>query len=958
LKGMDDTGRTLLLTSQNVSALQSNHQEIVDYLLENQPSIYFAQEISISGSHYKDIGGYKVHYTERNGQKGGGVAIWVKDDLPAEKVEEISFFKQGDFESIAVKMLPKKRCFINIYRPPKGNLDTFFLNLEKQLKFGSQQQAKIFIAGDFNINLKLKNNTTLRLEQLLQTYNCTQLVKTTTRPNRSGGSLIDVTIISGNHNLFECRTAATMISDHWGIETFETKRRKLLKNIEQTTLCLSQENINKCKVEIEKQDWYQWSKRPCGLSEMTKSLTEIIRGVVAKICTKRVGNKRKLNPWYTKELNKQRQRCIKLQQKLEKQHTAEREMEYKAAKAEYKRSLWMQKKKYYEIKFKDPAKDPKQTWKMINELSGRKKSNAGVTSLVKDGISLEGINMANGLNDYFRNVPIKLAKTLPKAKHSFEYYLNNAPTSQSNLMVESVTQDDVFLALKGIKPKKGLDSDGISTFLLKELRHQLAHPLTTIFNRCIKEATWPGAFKIARVVPIPKKGNSISVENYRPISLLPAMSKVLERVVHKQIREHIETRGLLTEDQFGFRPGRCTQHAIMKTVAKIQSNLNEKRKVAVTLLDVSKAFDTVSSEILLQKLQRYGFGKSLLDLIQSYLSNRWQFVDTGGAKSNLVKLETIGVPQGSILGPLFFIIYINDLSYTFNSTPSKTDLTKFADDALLLHSNKCAAKLGEEMTEQLDVAVDWFAANKLSINKSKTELLLYGTTPLECKVKMKGDVVTPVEKAKYLGVILDNKLSFKDHMLKVIGKVKAGTYMLQSCKQFLPRKVRLDVFNALIKSHAEYCLPVWGNLCRKDHIKQLDLVLKKGIRMVGNLGRFAHTGDFSREMKILNLGDLIEVSSLKVCKQIIDGTGPPALNRLLVARTNEKLRRNIRLTPTKGDRLSLNISETFNKLPRDIRLLAEAKGGFIETVTHNKLTTYRDNCAGRRCTACIAKKNL
>ena len=224
-------------------------------------------------------------------------------------------------------------------------------------------------------------------------------------------------------------------------------------------------------------------------------------------------------------------------------------------------------------------------------------------------------------------------------------------------------------------------------------------------------------------------------------------------------------------------------------------------------------------------------------------------------------------------------------------------------------------------------------------------------------MKILGEEIKPVNEAKYLGVILDNKLRFKAHSQKVTDKVKAGTYLLQACRHLLPKRARLDVFNALIKTHIDYCLALWGNLCRSGDLKEIETIYKKAIRLVENIGRFAHTGNAFKELKVLQLHDLIEVASLKICEQVINSTSPQSMKNFLGVRKNENLRKNIRIQPLQNDKISNTIAKHFNDLPKGSRLLVETKGGMIATITSIKLQSYKDNCSGRNCSACLASKN-
>ena len=346
----------------------------------------------------------------------------------------------------------------------------------------------------------------------------------------------------------------------------------------------------------------------------------------------------------------------------------------------------------------------------------------------------------------------------------------------------------------------------------------------------------PEQLKIAKVIPIYKKENAEIFSNYRPVSVLPYFSKILERLVFNRCMDYIDKNNLLNEKQFGFRPNHSTYMAIIELVDKIANAVERNETTVGIFLDLSKAFDTINHDILLYKLEHYGFRGVALDWLKSYLSNRKQFVRYQMQDSNH-KIINCGVPQGSILGPLLFILYINDIV----NTTSLLELILFADDTTLLFSHQDIASQNDIINNELQEICNWFQANKLSVNASKTNYMVLGThhstrkfidinqdidiltdsessgsrdvEKVKLNVKLDGVSLNRVSSTKFLGVIIDENLTWKNHIDAISKTISRNIGMLTKLKHFVPENILYSLYCTLILPYINYGVLIWGNTC-------------------------------------------------------------------------------------------------------------------------------------------------
>ena len=470
-------------------------------------------------------------------------------------------------------------------------------------------------------------------------------------------------------------------------------------------------------------------------------------------------------------------------------------------------------------------------------------------------------DIANGFNNFFVNIGPNLATSIDNNDlNPYHTYLLH-PT-QCKFKFNLIDENHVKKIISDMKPKTSSGFDKISLKLLKTCSSSLAKPITLIINQSLATGIFPDLLKIAKVIPIFKKDNEQLFDNYRPISLLPVISKVFEKVVHIQTFKYFTENLLFYKHQYGFREDHSTELASLELVDRLYKIIDSNSTPITVFLDLSKAFDTINHEILLAKLKYYGLENKELKWFTSYLTNRKQFVDINGTVSDMKSITT-GVPQGSILGPLLFLIYINDLSHATDLLP-----IVYADDTTVIDSIGSISANSENIditintiNTKLDTIYQWLCANKLSLNVKKNKYMMFylketTQTQRNLPIKINNQQIDKTTEFKFLGITIDSKLSWKPHIQAISKKISRTCGVLSQLKRYLPSDILCTIYNSLICSHLNYGISSWGF----GNYTQLSKFQKRALRYIDNAKYNAHTGPIRQKFRLLTIDDIFKLS--------------------------------------------------------------------------------------------------
>ena len=377
-------------------------------------------------------------------------------------------------------------------------------------------------------------------------------------------------------------------------------------------------------------------------------------------------------------------------------------------------------------------------------------------------------------------------------------------------------------------PNKGAPLDKIPTLIFKKTSHILTPIISELFNLSIRQGVFPSCLKTGRVIPIFKSGKKDQTTNYRPITTLPVLAKIFEKLAHKRMTNFIDKFNLIGRNQFGFLAGHNTSDALLEFLDKAYDAINQNKVLLAIFLDFSKAFDTVDHEILLKKLDFYGFRGTSLQWIRSFLNNRTQFVEINQNRSSVSRLN-VGVPQGSTLGPLLFLLYINDLSKSLTQLKS----IHFADDTTLYLDMKPSIDHTLLINTELTRVQSWINANKLSLNVQKTNYMIISNRMGhdDLNICLNGQSIERTDNHKFLGVLIDDKLRFNKHVEMLCSKMAQSIGMMRRISHLVPTNILKNLYYTMIYSRFTYAITTWGSAFPST-LSRLESLVKKAITLV------------------------------------------------------------------------------------------------------------------------------
>ena len=518
------------------------------------------------------------------------------------------------------------------------------------------------------------------------------------------------------------------------------------------------------------------------------------------------------------------------------------------------------KQKYYYNLFQKHKSDLKKTWSQINDILGKKNYSSMPNIMFHENNkydSRQGI--VNSFNTFFSNVGKTISKNIPDVKASFTDYLTEE--NNSSLFLNPTSVFEIIEFSKTLKPFKASGPDDISPRVVRECIHFIAEPLCDIYNKSISTGIVPDKLKLAKIIPLYKKNDKNKVQNYRPVALLPIFAKLLEKILHQRIYTFFDKNKLLIDEQFGFRKNYSTSSGVLHLTEYISKQIDGGNFCVGVFMDLSKAFDTIDHRILLRKLYYYGIRGIALDLFENYLSNRKQYVVVDGVSSNY---ETVncGVPQGSVLGPLLFLIYVNDIKQASNIFK----FSLFADDTSTVASHSNPSTLIKIVNQELVKLNNWFLCNRLHVNYDKTNYMIFRSRNRRVPnnllpVSIGENVIQRKDSLQFLGVIIDEHLSWKNHITHISAKLSRSIGILSRLKYILPFNVLKMLYNSIIVPHLNYCNVIWGHTF-KSYLEKLYLLQKRAIRIITKSDYRLPAGPLFVKLGVLPVYELIKFHTL------------------------------------------------------------------------------------------------
>ena len=483
-------------------------------------------------------------------------------------------------------------------------------------------------------------------------------------------------------------------------------------------------------------------------------------------------------------------------------------MPYRTARNKVNKMKKKAKVNYFNSKFTEYSSNSKKTWTLINSIISKKSKSLAESFIIDNCLVVDKNIIANKFNSHFANAGLQLAETLPETQLNFRNFLPERIIN--SMFLTPVTSDELTKLVHSLSnTSAGYDDVPIS--LLKHVINLICNILVDIFNKSFTSGIFPDSLKIAKLTPVHKKDNKQLIENYRPIAVLSSFSKLLEKLMCNRLNNFLKQNAVISESQFGFRESRGTPSAILKLNEHVLKNFDSKKITAAVFLDLSKAFETINHKILLHKLEHFGIRGNVLQWFSSYLKNRSQFVNFNGVKSDSAILN-ISVPQGSVLGPSLFNLYINDLTRSSN----RLNYILFADDSTVYFSADNMKVITDTLNQELDRVYEWTVANKLTINFKKTNYIVFNrnrTLDLvnHDPIRISNKTIEEAQKTTFLGVIVQKDLKWNSHIQFISAKINKKCGILYLIRDLMPKNILIDLYYSIVYPHILYCNIIWGN---------------------------------------------------------------------------------------------------------------------------------------------------
>lgn len=866
------------LVHQNIRSMRRNTDRLFAYVdsVKERPLIIGLSETWISDEEINNyrVDGYNLYVNGNNANRSGGVAIYAVNNLNCKQVnyDFTSFNAIGLTFSLNSNLV----CVVCLYRFGYMSLSTFsddFMIFIHQLS-----HANLLILGDFNIDFLRPSAVLDNFLVLLADYGLDVLVSEPTRITDSSATCIDNVIYRIDLRHFQKVTSTVLdlkITDHCLIEVNLSPNFQCSTSNSNHRFEVTQTDYNKLKNVLIFEDWstvFNCRDASVAFDSFIKIFYHHFNSCTRKLIRR---NQHKSKPWmsnYLLKLIRQRNKfCM-----LSKKHPNNGRLKNYSLKfcELVNEKINLTKKQYYVNQFYLNGKSARKNWGLVNEII----TGCPVTADIKEIINQSGCSttdsstIANEFNMFFTNVGLNNSLTLDMPNIEKERLIQENNVTINSFYFSPITSCELYYVINSLKNKSSPGIDGITNSVVKHLACFLVDVLSFIFNLSVETGIFPVSLKRAVVIPIFKKNDRSCLNNYRPISLLSVFSKIFEKVMKKRIIGFINANNLFSNSQYGFREHRNTEQALLSFLDQVTNTMDNGHSASALFIDMTKAFDRVQHSTLLKKLSRWGFRDAIQRWLKSYLNGRTQCVRLNGLLSNELVVK-MGVPQGSVLGPLLFLVYINGIF----EQQFKGSLTAFADDVSFTYAGLDVSHNNDSIKLDLELLSLWLKAHNFLLS-DKTKIMHfkernssntstnYHAFGCNRKVPCVSSGCFPVYRVnefKYLGVLIDAKLNWKSQVESLKSKLLLVARKMYVLRIFCPKYLLRIVYCALVESLLQYGLTCWGGACQTT-LRSVFVRQKHIIRIMSFKARQDASWPIFQALELLPLQHLYVFKVLKL----------------------------------------------------------------------------------------------
>lgn len=859
-----------------MQGLSNKIDEVELLLTELQIDILCISEHWLCNDNVKNISfsDYNIMtYFSRSTSIHGGSLILVKSNIKSNEILSIGRLSvESHVELCAISFFMGKTKFINItlYRPPTGDINIFIFNLTEALNIAAKISDYIVLCGDFNIDY---NKNCLYTTMLCDVFNSFALNVSLTEPTRvvtnvngrTSSSCIDYITTNLPLNSFYCYLVNPNIADHFGhllcIKNYFSESLNI--NNDSNIFyrrTINENNLVQLSSKLMSIDWS--NLYDLNIPEAFNYFIETLIWYLNIYCPVKkvsVSSGQKRNKWITNEI-------IQLSTQLKDLHwiminlnSNEVKTLYREEKKTFKYKIKEAKHKYYNDQIINSSNKTKKTWSIINNNLGRsnRNSNTPVVLNYNNNIITNESEVVSIFGSFF--------STAASDKIYDHFGCNlSLPCTLSGYNPQSiyfapVSLEEVNDVIDSLKNKNSAGFDGLTSNIIKNIKDSILVHFVYLINKSVIHGQFPNILKLASVIPIFKKGCPKDVENYRQISVLSSLSKIMEKIVYNRIASYTESKNMITESQHGFRSNKSIETASFHLLEYVYKHLDQGQYVVSLFLDLSKAFDTVDKDILEKKLSHLGIRGNIQSWLISFMSDRSLVVKLQESNSEVYDV-LLGVPQGSVLGPLLFMLFVNDLPHHI----SHGRVTMFADDTTITVASKCLEELQQKVATIIDEVNSWCQRNRLILNNDKTVCLNFNIhKPIPHNLTFNNNLNIS-DSTKFLGTHLDPQLTWTLHTDHVCNKLNSAYFAILQMKSSLDVNGLLNIYYALAYSHMSLNILSWGST---KEIERIFINQKRIIRLIFGMKFRESCRDVFKEKGILTLPSIYILKCLTFVKQ-------------------------------------------------------------------------------------------
>lgn len=841
---------TLHVVHQNMQGLPSKVLELELFLNR------FTVDIMCITEHWileHELLPYYVNYSivssyRRINYIRGGSLIIVNNKLKFKERKDIANLTiERTIELSCVEL--ERHIVVSVYRPPDSDFALFESTMEDVMLRTFDCNKTIVICGDFNIDIPV-NPLSDRLLNLFKCYNLNHLFEEPTRVTQTTATCLDN--IYCNSIPVSKSVVKNFDSDHYGHSA------RFAYNSVDKTEAFTYRPITECRIKkFQNSIELKMSLVPCldDPDVLFANVSNLINKEFKdtfKLKTCKASVSVKFADWATPGIYKSRNTLYDLYAARETRINDPTFIQHiKNYSKTFKKVCHAAKSLYISNKIKRSTNKIKATWKIVNNETGKSKPCIKQINLkVNDTLLTNSIEVANTFNKFFSSIPKVVTQTLNSSASGATALLESSVQKCTNIFSFSyINADNIVKTFKSLNIKKTEDLWGMSTKVLGAIITEIAPCLAHIFNRCVDEGVFPDLMKHSKLIPLHKSGDEKDPANYRPISVLPTLSKIFEKVIFNQLSSHFNRNYLFNSHQFGFTKGRSTTDAGTVLLKHIYDAWEKSQDAIGVFCDLSKAFDCVCHATLISKLKHYGILNRAIDLLHSYLSNRVQKVDIGGVRSSGSHID-MGVPQGSILGPFLFLVYVNDLP---SFVKDICDIVLFADDTSLIFKVDRLKDNFDDVNSSLAQVLDWFTVNNLLLNAKKTKCIKFTLPNVVLKptnIVINGESLKLVDSTSFLGLNIDSKLQWGPHIKALAGRLSSAAYAVRTIRWLTDEATARLVYFSYFHSVMSYGIFLWG---KAADIQTIFVLQKRAIRAIYKMKPRESLRERFKEINILTV---------------------------------------------------------------------------------------------------------